>query len=131
MFRDKKFTIPFIAELVMPWLIVSPGILAFQYFNEHSDAYNNGHPTPNYYQTENLFDFYYAAAMGGGLLILLIECSISLVAFIQIIVNISNKNKEPFCIIKPLILWLCPFAFNIGTLILMFFIQAFTYGQGI
>lgn len=131
MFRDKKFTIPFIAEVVMPWLILIPGIMAAECFSASSRAYNNGHPTPEYYRAEELFDLLYALAMGGGVFILFVECTIGLVGLIWMIVNICKQNKEPFCIIKPLVLWLCPFVFNFGTLLLMLFVQGITYGQGI
>lgn len=132
MFRDKRFTIPFIAELIMPWLILIPGIIAAENFTLFTRTYyNNGHPTAGYEQAKEIFELCYALAMGGGVLIIFTECIIGLVALIWMIVNICKKNNEPFCIIKPLILWMCPFVFNVGTLLLMLLVQGITYGQGV
>lgn len=44
MFQDKKFTIPFIAELIMPWLVLISGIPAHIFYMECYKAYG----TPEY-----------------------------------------------------------------------------------
>ena len=131
MFKDKRFTIPFIAELIMPWLILIPGVIANYYFFEESRTYNSGNPTPEYYRAKELFEQFYSLAMGGGVFIIFAECIIRLVGFIWMAANIFKKNKKSYCIMKPLVLWLCPHVFTFGTLLLMLLIHAFTYGMGI
>lgn len=131
MFKDKKFTIPFIIGIILPWLVLAFGIPAVNYFSLGSQNYNNGQPGPEYYQAKEMFDLFYGLAMGTGLVVVIIESVIAITAFIWMIVNICRKNKERFCIVKPLILWLCPNFFVFGTLLLMLLVQGFTYGQGV
>lgn len=131
MFKDKKFTIPFIIEIVLPWLVLVFGIPAASYFTLESQSYNNGQPLDTYYQAKEMFHLFYGLAMGTGLVIIIIESIIAITAFIWMLVNICRKNKERFCIVKPLILWFCPNFFVFGTLLLMLLVQAFTYGQGV
>ena len=127
MFKDKKFTIPFIAELIMPCLILIPGILAHIFYMKSYTAYG----TPEYQTIQQLEELFYILAMGGGMLIIFLECIIGFISFVFMIINICTQKKEPYCIIKPLILWLSPLAFNFGTLILMFLVQIFTYAQSV
>ena len=130
-FKDKKFTIPFITGVVLPWLVLVFGIPAVRYFILAGQTYNNGNPGAEYYQADKLFEVFYGLAMGTGLVVIMIELIIAVTAFIFMIVNIFRKDKERFCIIKPFVLWLCPGVFVFGTLILMLLVQGFTYGQSV
>ncbi len=129
MFRDKKFTIPFIAELIMPWLILIPGIPAIIYCSKSSSSFRYDGPGPQYEAISNLFHQFYDASMTTGIIVILLELVIGLIGLIWLTIGTGKKNPNPSYTTYPLILFLCPIIF--GTLILMFFVHAFTYGMGI
>lgn len=131
MFKDKKFTIPCLAEWIMPWLVLIPGIPAFYYFDESSQLWRKYGDGPEYEQAHELFVSFYDAAMTTGGVMIGMELLLAFVGFIWLIVSLCKKNKEAFAIIKPLILWLCPGIFVFGTLLLMLLVHTFTYGMSI
>ncbi len=116
MFKDKKYSILWIVELILPWLVLVFGIPAGMVFSTDRDE---------------LFRIFYGLAMGGGVVILVIEAAVGLAGFVWMTVNICRKKKEPFSIERPLMLWICSFGFIICTLLLMLFVQGITYGQGV
>lgn len=131
MFKDKKFTIPCLAEWIMPWLVLIPGIPAFYYFNESGQLWRKYGDGPEYEQAHELFVSFYDAVMSTGVIVIFLELLLALVAFILLIISFCKKDRKPFAITKPLILWLCPGVFVFGTLLLMLFVHTFTYGMGI
>ncbi len=131
MFKDKRFIIPWLAEWIMPWLVLIAGIPAFYYFNESGQLWRKYGNGPEYEQTHELFVSFYDATMNIGVIVIFLELLLALIAFILLIINIYKKNQKPFAITKPLILWLCPGVFVFGTLLLMLLVHTFTYGMSI
>ena len=131
MLKDKKFTIPCLAEWIMPWLVLIPGIPAFYYFDQAGQLWRKYGDGSEYQQAHEQFETFYDAAMTTGGIAIFLELLLALAGFIWMIISLCKKNKEHFAIIKPLMLWLCPGAFVFGTLLLMLLVHTFTYGMSI
>lgn len=129
--RDKKFIILFIVEIVLPWLVLAFGIPAIYYCDRSYQYYSGGLTIEEHHYAAVMLYVFHRLSMCTGLVVILTELIIGFAAFIWMIVNISQKKKERFCIIKPLVLWLCPGLFTIGTFFLMLLVSVFTYGQSV
>lgn len=129
--RDKKFIILFIVEIVLPWLVLAFGIPAIYYCHKGYQYYSGGITIEEHHYAAVMLYVFHSLSMGTGLVVILTELIIGFASFIWMIVNISQKKKERFCIIKPLVLWLCPVLFTIGTFFLMIVVSIFTYGQSV
>lgn len=78
MFKNRKFTVLWIAEWIMPWLVMVPGIPAIYFCQQ------------DYYE---LFEFFYSAATISALVIVILLIVISLGGFVWLWVNVFRKER--------------------------------------
>ena len=116
---------------IMPWLIVGPGVLAFTYFEKAKDIYGQGGTSPEYLQTENIFDVFYKIAMFGGIGIIFLELFIAILGIVWVVKSFRKKDSEKQALSRPWDMIFCPGLCIFGTIVLMFFIVACTYGQSV
>lgn len=132
MFKNKKiYAICMVFETILPWLVFISGFLAFFYFDASYDAYNGDDYAPEYLEYESLFLLWYNITYIIGWIIVVIEWILSMISFIIMISNITNKEREKYSIIKPLFSWINSGLCILGTLLLMFLTSVFTYGMSV
>lgn len=137
MLKDKKYLILRIIEWVMPWLVLIGGIPAIYSYNKTNRLYYEYYPIWSeevpadiamlYERMNDLFHVSYRIAMWTGVIAVAIEIIIGTIGLVTLIINASDKKPVK----ESVILWLSPFLFVAGTLLLMFIVLVFTYGIGV
>ena len=116
MFRDKKLRVIFIAEIVIPYMIFVFGIPAiYCYANENWE----------------MLDICYPIAMITGLVVFVMEFVIGIIGIVELIRNLSVKNKDKSCILGNLVIGFCSVIFMAQTLLFVLCVQLFTYAQSV
>ena len=132
MFKNNmKYAICIVVETILPWLVSISGFLAFLFCDSSHDTYNGGDYGPEHLEYESLFLFWYNITYIIGWIVVLIEWILSMISFIAMIINITNKAREKYSIIKPFVNWLYSGFCILGTSLLMLLVHAFTYGMGV
>lgn len=131
MFQNKKFTITWIAEWIMPWLVLLPGIPAIYYWGVKSQMWKQYGPSPEFESANKIFETLFGLAICTGLIVMVLEFLLSLIGFIWLWVNVCKKEKDSYFIAHPILIWTSPWFFIPGTLFLMLFVNTFTYAMGI
>ena len=129
--HNMKYAICIVGETILPWLVLIGGFEAILYFDYSGDTYNGGNYGPDYLEYNSLFHLWYNIAIITGWIVVTIEWILSIVSFIVMIINITNKAREKHSIIKPLISWLYSGFCILGTLLLMLLVHSFKYGMSI
>lgn len=103
MFKNKKsYAICMVVETILPWLVLISGIPAMNCFWKSSNAYNSGNYGADYLHYESLFDTFYGIAMTTGFIVVIVEWILSMISFIIMVSEITDRAGEKCSIIKPL-----------------------------
>ncbi len=131
MFKEWKYSTVFSLELMIPWFVPVSGVPAIYWFFESGRAYREQYDGSRYKVASGLFDAFYGTAMVTGWVAVALELVIGIAAFVMLIYALVKKPKERYCVCRPLTLWGCSVPCVFGTLELMFWVHAFTYGMGV
>ncbi len=132
MFKNKRnYAICLIVETILPWFVLVCGFPAIINFDLSGDTYNGGNYGPEYLEYNSLFHLWYSIANIIGWIVVVVEWIFSMISFIVMISKITDRSREKYSVIKPLISWLYSGFCILGTLLLMLFVHTFTYGMSI
>ena len=118
-------------EVILPWLVLLPGIPAICYFGTGSKEYFYSGSTDKYIHLSEMFKLFYDLAMIVGIVIVILEILIGFVCIILSIINLLKYKKIDNNVKTCFVLGVKPILYSFGTLILMFIVHAFTYGMGV
>lgn len=131
MFKEWKFGTAFALELMLPWLVMASGWPAIYYFFEAGRIYREQYDCAEYQLANEIFHNCYDMAMVTGAVVAVLEALLGITALILLISALVQKSKAEYSVCRPLILWLCGAPCAVGALLLMLFVNTFTYGMGI
>lgn len=131
MFKNKKFVVTLLIELILPWSVLIGGIRAIYYYGASGDAFHNGNYGMDYIYFSSMLDVFYHLAMFVGVIVILTELIIGFISLILMIINIIERSNIKYSIIRNFILWFFSGFCVFGTLILMLLVQLFTYAQSV
>jgi len=117
MFFNKRFTIIFCIEMLLPWLVLVCGIPAIYYYQQVNQI--------------EIMELFYTAAMVTGVVIVLIELVIGGISFVWMITLLFQNSGVKYSVSRKLVVWLCSGECVIGTLLLMLLVQGLTYAQSV
>ncbi len=130
MFNNKKFKTIFIAEAVMPWVIAVLGGIASEFYFSSGKYFREG-LDEEYRRADKLFNIFFNCSMWYGIGLSVVLLIVGLSSFVIMLVHLSGAKKENYSVARPLIISLWSGGCVLGTLVLMFLVVVFTYGQGV
>ena len=114
---------------ILPWLVLLPGFPAIHFYFKSGILFNTPGAEEAYLRVKNLFSLFYHTAIYGGAVFAALEV---IMAFCYFLTYLKLCFGKDFASAKPYgkASLKCTF-FAFGTLLLMFFVHAFTYGMSV